>query len=199
MKIWPGLLVTLAFAGCATTKIINTWRDPKYQGPPFKHILVVGIGDNESTRRTFEDEFARHMRLSGVPAVAGYTLIPQAREADAAELKAAVAESQADAILITRLVHVAKRTQTYPGPVSVPHPAGYQGNVYGFYTSARTSLSPVAVEYEVVTLETNLWEVRQESLVWSATTETFSPDNVVKATAEFAQMVIQTLREQRLI
>jgi hypothetical protein len=57
----------------------------------------------------------------------------------------------------------------------------------------------MVTQYDVAVLETNLWNAREEHLVWSAMTETVSPDNVRKATTDLAKVVIESLRAEKLI
>lgn len=78
--------------------------------------------------------------------------------------------------------------------------AGYYRDFYGYYSSAWTYYTPPQMyQYDVVTLETNLWDVTKESLVWSATTETFAPGEFRREVAAFSDLVVGALREKRLI
>jgi len=38
-------LLIVLLTGCSLTKLVNLWTDPRYTGPPFKKILVIGIGE----------------------------------------------------------------------------------------------------------------------------------------------------------
>jgi hypothetical protein len=58
---------------------------------------------------------------------------------------------------------------------------------------------PTVYQYDVVTAETSLYSPPQSTLVWSGTTETFSPKDVKKETAEFAEIIIGALRKSRII
>jgi uncharacterized protein YijF (DUF1287 family) len=50
-----------------------------------------------------------------------------------------------------------------------------------------------------VTAETSLYSPPQSALVWSGITQTFSPTDVKKETAGFADVIIRALREQGII
>jgi hypothetical protein len=193
-------LALLTVAGCASTSLSNAWRDPAYQGRTFKRLLVVGISAESGVRRTFEDEFSRSLRESGVDAVPSYILLPRDGKVEDAELRAAVAKSGADGVLMTRLVRLDRRTQVSPGYVSVLPAYGYYGSFYPYYGASFAYYGPPMVtQYDVAVLETNLWNAREEHLVWSAMTETVSPDNVRKATTDLAKVVIESLRAEKLI
>ena len=190
----------LAAGGCASTQLTNVWRDPSYTGGPLKNILVMGVSQEAGVRRIFEDEFAAKLNSVGVHAVASYLLIPQDGPADRATLDAAIAKAGADGVLITRLLRVERHSQYAPGSVIAVPAVGYRRNFHGYYTSTWVQYAPPQrFDYDIVVLETNLWQPKKDRLVWSGTTESFAPSDVRQATREFADVIIKALREQKLI
>src|SRR3954470_15280603 len=83
-------LVVLAAAGCASTRIIDSWSDPNYTGGPFKRVMVVAITRSASARRSFEDIFAAKLRATGVEAVPGYHQLAEDGPVDEQKMNAAV-------------------------------------------------------------------------------------------------------------
>jgi hypothetical protein len=192
-------LAGLLLAACVSpTTLINTWRDSAYREPPFKRVLVIGFGEDGANRRVFEDEFSRSLVAAGVAAIPSYTLGSGVSETDLIKVKEMVARSGADGVLTTRLIGVDKRVNVFPGQVMVMPAAGYRRSFYGYYSSAMV-MPPSTYNYDVVTLETNLWHVVGESLVWSGTTETFAPEDARKSSAEFAGVIVRALRGQGLL
>jgi hypothetical protein len=190
-------VMTLMLAACASTSLTNSWRDPAYTGPQLKKVMVMGVSTQPSVRRVFEDEFVNELKAAGVEAVASYTLIPQDGKADEATLQRAVHESGADGALISRLVRRETKTQVTPG---FYQPAPVMG-FYGWYSSAWIGYYelPTIYQYDVVTFETSLFDIDAQRLLWAGTTETFSPSNVRKDTKELAKLIIDALKQQRLI
>jgi hypothetical protein len=190
------LLVAALLGACASTSLVNQWKSPDYSGGPVRKVMVVGVAKQPSTRRVFEDEFAAKLKAAGVEAIPSYTQISEDGQADPAVIEPIVGKLGVDGVLITRLVKKEKQTQVsdYYGPVT---PTGF----HGWYSSAWTGYyEPATVyQYDVVTLETSLYSVPQSKLVWSGTTETFSPVDVKKETAGFADIVIGALRKQGVI
>ena len=197
-QIFP-LLIGLLLAACsAQTQLTNTWRDTEFRGMPFKRVLVIGFGEDGANRRVFEDEFSKSLQAAGVSAIPSYTLGSGVSETDIEKVKAMVARSGADGVLTTRLVGIDKRVNVYPGQVMVMPAVGYRRGFYNYYSSAMV-MPPSTYNYEVVTLETNLWQVVGEHLVWSGTTETFAPEDARKSSAEFAKVIVGALRGQGLL
>jgi hypothetical protein len=124
-------------------------------------------------------------------------LIPEDGEVSQQRLAQAVSASGADGVLVTRLVRVNRETQIYPGTYAGPPFMGF----YGFYSSAWVGFydPPQVYTYDVVTSETSLIDAKVDRVIWSGTTETFSPREVRKDTQEFASLIIKALADQGLI
>lgn len=193
--LWAALLC-LALAGCASTSLVNEWQSPDAR-PTVRKVLVVGVTRQASVRRVFEDEFAAQLRAAGVEAVPSYSILPEDGQAEQSRLEQAVREAGADGVLVTRLVKQEQRLDVTPGSYRPPFGMGF----YGWYSSAWIGYyePPSVYRYDVVTAETSLYSPPESKLVWSGTTETFSPKDVRKETAGFAKVIIAALRKHGLV
>ncbi len=194
---WITVLVILLAAlagGCASTSLTNQWKNPDYADGPMRRMMVVGVSQHPSVRRSFEDEFAAKLNAAGVDAIPSYYLIREEGEVDQAVLESAVQKAGADGVLIARLVKREQRAQAIHGSYS---PVG----VYGGYHTAWMSAYelPTVHQYDVVVIETSLYSAQQSKLVWSGTTETLAPTDVRKETARYADAIIEALRKQGVI
>jgi hypothetical protein len=158
-----GFLLVLLIGACVSTKLINSWRDSGYNGPPLTKMLVIGVTKQSGVRRTFEDIFTQHLAAQGVTSIPSYTLIPEDGEVARERLQEAVEQSGADAVLITRLVRVDRQMQYYPGTYIGPPYLAF----YGFYSSAWMGFydPPQVYTYDVVTSETTLFQARSNRLL----------------------------------
>jgi hypothetical protein len=200
IRSWAWLVALAAVvleAGCASTSLVNQWTSPERAAAPMRKVVVVGVSRQPSVRRVFEDEFAARLLAAEVQAVPSYTLIAQDGQADPDVLEQAVAQVGADGVLVTRLVSVQQKTDVSPGFYRPVPAMGF----YGWYSSAWMGYyePPTVYQYDVVTAETSLYSPPQSKLVWSGTTETFSPRDVKKETAGFADLIIGALRKQGII
>ena len=102
--------------------------------------MVIGVSKQPSIRRTFEDQFVTKLKAAGVDAVPSYLYIPEDGQVDEGRLQAAVKQAGADAVIITRLVRVEKKTEVSPGFYQ-PAPAlgFYRGYSAGLGWLLRTS------------------------------------------------------------
>jgi hypothetical protein len=194
------IAATLTSAGCASsTRIINQWTDPEYRAALFKKILVVGVSQQSSIRRTFEDEFVKALKATGVDAVPSYRYIPEDGEAAETRLREAVTQAGADAAVITRLVALDKRTEVLPGYYR-PAPAltygfypGYSSFWYGYYEPARI------YHYDVYLSETSFYDLTKNRLVWSGTVQTTDPGEIDKAIRRYIDAVIDALKSKSIL
>ena len=190
-------LTLLALAACATTELTKTWRRPDYKGPPLTRLLVVGISKQAAMRRTFEDEFVKQLKASGLNAVASYTLIPEPGPIGEAQLTQALKEAGSDGMLITRLVRADVDTQFTPAfrpTAGTSLAAGYSAAWTGYHEPAASS------QPDTVILETDLYGINESQHLWSGTTRTFATTSELQKDIEgFAKLVIGALKEQKLI
>lgn len=192
------VLFAMLLAGCAAqTRFVHTWHDPAHAGSRVGSVLVMAFGDDGASRRVFEDEFVRTLNAAGVRALASYTLVPGIAGADWPRVKEAVDRSAAGAVLTVRLVGIEKWTRVVPAQVMMMPVAGPRRGLSGYYTTVMVT-PPTTQTFEVMTLETSLWKVPGESMVWSGTSETFAPDDLKEAAGGLAREVVQALRAQGL-
>lgn len=178
-------VTSLLIAACASVSVTNQWKDPAWKGPPASNVLVIGVAKGDTMRRLFEDTFVQQLHNAGLQASASYASIPPG-EGGSAKLGDLVKHTGADAILVTRVQRVEQRVNVTPsGP-------GW-GGFYGWYGGAWAS-TPEVTQYDVVTLETSVWDARTEKLVWTVTTQGLGTNDIPKATTQLAQTLIPKLR-----
>jgi hypothetical protein len=188
------LIVLFLLSACATTTTTNVWRDPAYQGP-VKKVLVMGISQKKGIQRFFEDEFFRQLKQRGTDAVSGYSVLPYDEKMDKDFIAAKAREIGADVVLVTRPIG-RKTERTYVPGQAYAVPGSYYrwGSYYGHAYS-----SGYVVEDEYVYLETNLFDVATEKLIWSAESETVILASDHELITEFISTLIAKLASDKLI
>lgn len=194
--------ITLAgsaiLAACSTFDLTNSWRSPDFKGPAMRKVLVIGLSPSDSTRRIFEDGFAQALKGAGVAAISSYGALPEHGKISDDRLKAAVAQAKADSVLITRLMRVEQKADVVQ-PIAPPMGGYYRTGFYGWYGSAWSGVPTNVVSYNVLTLETTLWDMRNETVIWSGTTEAIQPSDIAKATNEMAKVLIEKMKKDGVI
>ena len=188
-------VLALVAAACATTTLQDTWKDPAYTGGKFQRILVVGVSKSDSTRRVFEDAFVKALGEAGAQGAPSYVVLPQSGPLTNVQLTQALAQSKSDAVLATRVLRVKKDVNVTPGHVS----PGFYHRGFGGWYGGTWATGPDVNIYDVLTLETTIWDSRVDKPVWSGTSELTDPGSVAKATEDLAKSLIAKLKADGLI
>jgi hypothetical protein len=189
------VVLGVLLGGCASTALRDSWRDPQWSGGTLKSVLVIGVARSQGNRRIFEDGFAQALRAQGVGGSASYPILPEEGAIPNARIKEAVIRVSADSVLITRVLRVQRNVQVNPGYV-VP---GYAGGFYGWYSGTWVTVPPSIDQYEVLTIESTLWDMRTERAVWSGTGESTDVKDVTTLTRELASVLIAKMKEDRVL
>ena len=139
------------------------------------------------------------LKAVGVDAVPSYLYITEDGQVDEARLNEAVKKANADAVIITRLVRVEKKTEVSPGFYQPAPAIGY--GFYGGYSSAWLGYyePPRIYEYEVYTSETSLYDVTKNQLVWTGTAETTDPGDIGNEIKRYVDIVIDALKSKNIL
>jgi hypothetical protein len=189
----------LALAGCASTVFVSQWGNEQFAGRKPDRILVVGVVRDASLRRQYEDEFVRQAQARGVAAVQSYRYLPNDGPQSESDMKRAVAESGADAVLVSVVRSVERQTMISPGFWPPPPPFGF--GWYGFYSWGwgGAYMPPQIIQYDVIFIETQLHSVKPDALMWSGTTRTTDPSTAAREIPPFVTLILNALTERRLV
>ena len=153
---------------------------------------MLGVSNNISERRTFEDIMAARLAATGIEAIPAYRYLPESGKADEAALDAAVRASGADGLLMSRVRGIDRRTSVYTS--MAPMPAfGWYGVYSGWYPVTEVH------QYDIATVETSLFAADGKRVVWSGMTETYEPTSVAKDAPGFADVIVKALQQRGLV
>ena len=199
--LFAGLAVLALLAGCAaSTGLSNMWRDPEFNGPPLRNVVVVAMRRNSVQRRLWEDGFASEFDRYGVRAVPSYRLFPE-QVPDTSQLMGAIADKGFDAVLIMRRAGSGTEEHYVPGYVTT-RPVTYRSPWTGWYHTAWTNVyEPGYVETDqLVYNDVELWDLRDTGdIVWAGTTHTINPSSSAEVNHEISKVIIPELDKQGLI
>ena len=193
--------VALLLSSCANTKISQSWVEPDNKRS-YNDLLIIGIAESQQNRRAFESHFVEELRANGTEAEASYKLIPGSKELNRQTVEKAIDGMEIDGVIVTHLVAVDEETIYRPSMDYMPmYGGGYYGGLYSYYPHVNTYVSRPGyyTTHETYTLETNLYDVESEELVWSARSRTFSPESVSEVINDLTKLLIKDLKEKNLI
>jgi hypothetical protein len=177
-----------------TTRFTDIWVDPGSGKFTAQKVLVSMITNDENMRRVAEDELCSKMtKRQGIPS---YTLFTPDQLKDIEYAKTKVKELGIEGAVTMRIVGVEEKTTYVPGSyVSAPYDPrpywGYYSYGYGVvYEPGYTETN------KYVLVETNIYNITTEKLVWSGRSETMNPESVRGMIDEIAAEAAIVLKEQ---
>jgi len=185
----------VALSGCYhSTRLAATWRDPAAGPIRFRQPVAVFVSKDVVFRRTMEDKLASHFPN----AVPSYRILSDKDMTDGARVLHLLDEKGYDGAIVMDVVNVTNVVNYTPGTYWYGPPyysfAGYWGTAWGYpydpgYISTNT----------VVSIETQIYSLKSDKLIWAARSETTDPASVSKLGDSVMRHVMHELQEEGLV
>ncbi len=193
------MLLALPYAAGAQT-FTATWKNPAAGNVSYAGKKVVGliVSDDMALRQSTEEELARQLTSRGVRGVPAYQAIPKEEVRDKDKAKAWFERTKTDGVVIMRLVDLSKETR--PTVVAWESNA-YYGSLWGYYPyawGATIDLSPNKTTVSVI-VETLVFDVPGNRLLWAGTSETTNPKGAQELVKKLVNAAAEQMRKDGLI
>jgi hypothetical protein len=198
--LFAALLCVVAVSCGTSSSLVQRWHDPEFTGKPGERMVIIALAKSERTQKTWEGAFATILREVKVEPIAGSVVLPAQGAADEATLKDAVRATGADLVAVTRLVSVDKEQTYVPGSTYyTPAPAYY--GFYGYYASSYAMMSTPGYYQtdKIYSVETNVYDIKTEKLIWSGVTETLNPETGQDAANSIAMTIVDDMIASKVI
>jgi len=193
-----GVAAAALLAGCSATPLTTAWNDPA-AGPirASDTFLVVAIARNPAVRRAAEDELVR--QLGADRAKASYAVLEPGDRKDEAAAKAKIRAAGFDYAIVVRPLERREEVNWVPGQIST-YPVAYR-SFWGYYRVGwRAFETPGYARTDtVVAVETLLYSLTDEKVVWAAEAETRNPSGAAQVVKEVASAAAKDLRKRGLL
>jgi hypothetical protein len=182
----------------AGTKYKTTWRASEVGPQSFagKKVAAVVISDDESLRVSSEEALVRELAGRGVQGVAAYRIVPKEalRQADTA--RPFFERAGLEGVIALRPVSL-ERERTYT-PETWASP--YYGTLWGYYGYGWGSVTTggYVTDTTVLTVETLIFSIPRDRLIWAGVSETKHPKNVQQVVADLVRSAAKELEKQGL-
>lgn len=178
--------------GCATTpeitELTDVWNYRQYSGDYLDKIMIVGKPRSEANRIQYEDHISKALKKSKIDTIPSYTLIPAMEDLNRENIRRAADLAGAKTVLVSKVVGIDEENVIFKQTIKQDMVA--RGS--GMYI--RTYVEPGRVEkFTKVRLETGLFEVESEKLIWAATSSIMNPHTADEAIKDFSMAIIQQL------
>ncbi|HZM17516.1 MAG TPA: hypothetical protein VFE28_16090 [Candidatus Krumholzibacteria bacterium] len=202
----PCGLLALFLVSCATSTMLSSWIDPESPGKKMDHVLVIGVAKNEVVRRKYEDDFVKELASRHIKAMPSYQILPDPAAISQETVAPHIQAQGITHVLVTRIVD-RKTVTTYVPPTTTTYGMGYPsyypsyyGSWYGYYNAGYSTVSSPGYTYdtEYVHLETNVYDIPSQKLIWTGLTETELGGKVEAQVDEFIHVLIGAMTQDKL-
>jgi hypothetical protein len=185
-------LALVLVSGCwRRTELAATWHEPTPTLLNFNHTVSVFATSDESMRRAVEDQIAQKFPNT----TPSYRTMPNAGDGKKETILQQMRGEGFDGAIVMRVTNVSEQV-TYNG--------SYWGGAYGFagYWDAAWAY-PYNPGYvtttQIVTVETNIYSLKDDKLVFAALSQTSDPANVGKLVRSVMRHINEQLKKDGMI
>jgi len=182
----------------ASYKFKSTWKAPGAGPLNFagKKVAALVITNDDNLRVSAEEALKREIAARGPSSVAAYTLVPKEELRDKDKARPWFERAGVDGVVAMRVVSV--DTETTYG--AVIWSSSYYGNFWDYYGTSWNSVYMIgnARQRKTVAVETLLFNVRENKLMWASVTETTDPESVGEYMKGLVNAVVKELQKQGL-
>ncbi|HEX7019696.1 MAG TPA: hypothetical protein VF159_06800 [Gemmatimonadaceae bacterium] len=196
------VVVMAAVAEAAGPKFTSTWKAPEAAGVSFagKKVAALIISDDQSLRMSGEEALVRELAAIGLTqGAASYRIIPREELRDPDKARGWYERAGIDGIVSMRLVSADTRTTWRP---SMWTSASYN-TLWGYYgygwNSVYTYDPGVTRVDEVVVVETLIFSVPLNKLLWAGVTESTNPKDASSVIEDIVAETVKEMKKQGLI
>ncbi len=195
--------ISLLFGCGSSTQLVKTWTDPSLDATTIKSyqkVLVIAQLKDESSRRIAEDKMVASSPKGNF--VASYNYLKPA-QTDKNLAVADLLKDGIDGIILMRLTDISKsKDYVQGGPYygGWGFGGGYYGGYRGWGYGGSMFGSPgYYQENKTYYVETTIYDVKSNKLLWSGTTSTLNPSKADQSIDEIIAAVKTELANKGLI
>jgi len=186
-------LAFVLVSGCwRRTEMAAVWHEPGSAVLNFNRTVAVFATTDEAMRRSVEDELAMKFPNS----VPSYRLVPRAADVDKEQILPQMRSAGFDGAIVMRVTNVSERLTYQPGTYwGSPYGfGGYWGSAWAYpYNPGYVSTT------QIVTVETNIYNLKSDRLVFAARSETSDPSSVGKLIRSVMRHINEELKKSGMM
>jgi hypothetical protein len=193
---------------CASTKSTGVWvNKEKIAGKQFSKLFIVVMTADVEARVKIENDLAAEANERGYETVKSIDVMPPNLKDPAAPSKEdilqKVKESNCDGAFVASLLRQEEDVRYTQGTTaySIMPYYTWHGNIVGYYSRWQ----PVIYQPGYYTkdksyfMQSNLYHVASEEIMWSVQSEVFNPSSVAKFSKSYTNTLIKQLEKEGLL
>ena len=161
-----------------------------------KKVAALVIDKDESLRQAGEEALARELTARGMQGVAAYRIVPREELQSADKARVWFDKAGVAGVVAFRVLSDKQRRSWQPSTWSSP----YYGSLWGYYGYGWGAVyEPGYIRQDrIVSLETLIFSVSKNALLWAGMSQTENPKEATKVVAEVVNAAAKELKKQGL-
>ena len=192
------LLFAASVSVAAAPKFLATWKSPEVSRLNFanKKVAALVITDSQSLQMSGEEALARELIERNVNGTATYRFVPREELKSAEKARVWFERMKVDGVVALRPVR--RETQEYS---PVVWSSGYYPDFWGYYGYGWTNVVvlPSSRDTTIITVETLIYDLTKNQLVWAATSETRDPKNLQEFVKDLVNAAVKEMKKMKLV
>ena len=199
--------------GCSSSKkasvaVIGSWvKKDSLPTTPVNSVFITVLTQNMNVRSTLENELASAAEANGIKAVRGLSVLTPVTGVPDSVLIGAFTrklhETGCNRLLLVSLLDSKNETKYVEGSSYTynPYSYGYYGFYPAYYASTYNTISTPGyyVTDNTYYIESNLYDVATQGILFSIQTKAVNPDDINKASHQFATTLVDELKSNGLL
>ncbi len=194
-------VVALSTFACATTTFQSTWRSLDARPLKLSGQKVVGVfvSKNQTLRHRAEDAMAREISARGAQGVPAYTILTDEEVKDRDAAKAKLEQLGFSGAVVMRIVGTQTQYTYESAYWNRPYYLRFWGGGYWGWGWGTVWEPGYLVADKIVSVETLVYSLEQDQLVWAGVSKTVDPAQIDPFIAELATAVTKQMSKDGLL
>lgn len=207
MKWFYFIGIIVLITSCSSTRMTDSWKSSEYPTYQPKKTLIVGVTDNLTARKIFEQNLKKEFLSRGIDAVESYDEF----ENDFIKTKQTLEQIDQE---VNRLINDGYDSILISAVKGVDEKISYSGNQFGmgyywhpfrhyYFLYQDVYFEPGYYnQYTVYYIESSLYNLKannDKSLVWVASYNIVDPKNINSTVNDYVKAIIRSLENEAII
>jgi hypothetical protein len=184
----------------ASTKFQSTWKSPDAASVDLRgqKVAALVIRKDDVSRQEVEYTLAKELIARGMQGVAAYTIVPASELRNREAAKARMDKAGIVAVVVMK--EIGQATQFTESAATYYATASYN-TFWGYYDSGWAAVyEPSYLSMDrVITVETLVYDLRKDKLVWAGMSESTNPKMATQLIKDLVATAANEMKKQGLV
>ena len=195
-----GFLILLVLVACSSTQT-ETWKTSYRTSQVIEKLAVLANTGSLKTKQSFEAEMVARLQKENINAIEAYKLLPpQRRKAKVQDIIGKLYQEDVDVVMVVGVSDITRSSSYVHGNYRI-QPRTYYNRFGDYYAhSYRRVHTPGHVRNSATLfLETTLYHLENQELIWTSETKTTDPANLKSYSRSYAKSIVKALDHDQII